>query len=196
MSIQLPLVWLFVIAVVLYVVALGVYKLVSRDPRLPPGPKGVPLLGNIDMPGEYQWLYYWRLKKQYGPYSFTALISGNSLLDCVCTGDLVAFVIFGKPMMVVNSRRLAYEMTVKRSDLYSDRPHFYSFDLSGWIRGTALLNGPGWRDHRRNFSRLIGTRLLMSKFFPIEIMEARKFMRNILRDPDNLDHHVRQYVLR
>jgi hypothetical protein len=38
----------------------------SQPPR-PPGPKGLPLLGNImDMPTEFQWLSYRQLAEQYG----------------------------------------------------------------------------------------------------------------------------------
>ena len=43
----------------------------SKSPApLPPGPKGLPLLGNIlDMPSSFEWLTFARWGEQYGEQS-------------------------------------------------------------------------------------------------------------------------------
>jgi hypothetical protein len=39
----------------------------TTQPPRPPGPKGLPVIGNMrDMPTEYEWVAYKKLAKQYG----------------------------------------------------------------------------------------------------------------------------------
>ena len=65
-------------------------------------------------------------------------------------------------------------------------------DLVGWDQTTVLMPTDNlWKEHRRNFSRLFGTKTTVAKFFSIEIFEARRFMRNLLREKDKLEDHVR-----
>lgn len=183
-----------VITSLLYVAALRLLKIQKRTALIPPGPKGIPIAGNIDVPADYQWLYFSRLRQRFGAVTVFLASSHTNTPSCTL-GDLLTISIFGRHLVVVNSRKLMLEMTVKRSNIYSERPYFYTFDASGWSRATALLNGSDWKDHRRYFARLFGTKQLMSRFFGLEVKEARRFIRNILRDPEDLDHHVRQCVL-
>lgn len=45
-------------------------KLTQRNLRLPPGPKGIPFLGNLlDMPTGASWATFSPMSKQYGEYS-------------------------------------------------------------------------------------------------------------------------------
>ena len=98
-------------------------------------------------------------------------------------------------MVTVHSRRLAVEMAVKRLDIYGNRPTIHSFNLSGWSRITALLNGSDWKEHRRYMARVFGTRQLMQNLWGVEVFEVRKFLRNVLRSPEALEEHLRQYVV-
>jgi hypothetical protein len=51
-------------------IILSVVLLVNRTQRrrqpLPPGPSGIPILGNALQLGKFPWLTFTRLKKQYG----------------------------------------------------------------------------------------------------------------------------------
>ncbi len=43
------------------------FRLSTRDPPLPPGPKGIPLIGNLlDLPSEKEWLTFAKWGEKYG----------------------------------------------------------------------------------------------------------------------------------
>ncbi|THH33233.1 hypothetical protein EUX98_g1008 [Antrodiella citrinella] len=171
-SSEISVFFLVVAASFVSVTAVGLFLALRRKTPFPPGPKGLPIIGNaLEVPMEYQWLYFSKLKQQFG--------------------DLTTFSILGMRVVVVNTRKDVLELTVKRSDTYFERPHLYSFDMVGWGQGTALLNSYPWKDHRRYATRLFGTRQLMQRFYGVEMLEARNFVRNFLRDPDELEHHIR-----
>lgn len=72
---------------------------------LPPGPRGLPFVGNInDLPPagvpEYQhWLQH---KDQYGPLS--------------------SITVLGQTMVIIHDKRVAFELMEKRASKYSGRP--------------------------------------------------------------------------
>jgi len=75
----------------------------SRRLPLPPGPKGLPLIGNIlDIPRTYIWLKYAQLAKIYG--------------------DIIKIDAFGKTTIILHSWEAAVELLEKRASNYSDRP--------------------------------------------------------------------------
>ncbi len=90
----------FGVAVFLYVS----YRIVTRKsyPR-PPGPKGLPVLGNLlDMPTEKHWLKFTEWAQAFG--------------------DVVYLDIPGTPIVILNSLKATSELMEKRSANYSDRP--------------------------------------------------------------------------
>ncbi len=71
--------------------------------RLPPGPKGLPLIGNLwDVPAEYPWLTYAQWAATYG--------------------DILYLDTPGNPTVVLNSAQAAADLFENRSRNYSDRP--------------------------------------------------------------------------
>ena len=56
-------------ALTLFVLAALLYKRLTskQEAPYPPGPKGLPLIGNVlDIPPEYQWIKFGEWKKLYG----------------------------------------------------------------------------------------------------------------------------------
>lgn len=89
----------------------------TRAPRgtsLPPGPKGLPVVGNLfDIPRERSWLTY---------------------TDWARTlGDVVYMEVFGRPIIILNSAKATTELFEKRSANYADRPRlvgdYFRLDL-------------------------------------------------------------------
>jgi len=56
----------------------------ANKPPLPPGPKGLPLLGNLNdlpKPGEPEYLHWLKFKDQYGSTSWTIEMSATLLTN-------------------------------------------------------------------------------------------------------------------
>ncbi|KAG1755525.1 cytochrome P450 [Suillus lakei] len=140
----------------------------------PPGPPGWPLVGNFsDMPQVRPWLTFAEWGKKYGDISHVEVL--------------------GQHIMVLNSVKMAMEMLDKKSSVYSDRPVFpMASELCGWKHILALLPyGDRFRDSRKNFHRVMGSRAAMDIYHPIEEIETHRFLKRVLAKPDELQAHVR-----
>ncbi|CAA7260281.1 unnamed protein product [Cyclocybe aegerita] len=147
----------------------------SKAPSLPPGPKGLPLVGNIlDMPSEKEWLTFAKWGETWG--------------------DLCSVTVLGQPLVIVNSAKVASDMLDKKSAVYSDRPVLQmAGELVGWKNTLVLLPySDRFRRYRRLFHSLIGSHAAVERFFPSEELEARRFLRRVLAKPDDLAAHVRK----
>ncbi|KAH7931262.1 cytochrome P450 [Leucogyrophana mollusca] len=158
----------------------GVYLLkqlmAKKSPApLPPGPKKLPLLGNIlDMPSDKPWLVFADWGKKYG--------------------DISSVEVLGQHIVVLNSVKPAIEMLDKKSSVYSDRPVLpMGGELCGWKNTLVLLPyGDRFREYRKNFHRVIGSRASMDTYHPVEEIETHRFLQRVLAKPADLSAHVRK----
>ncbi len=75
----------------------------SRRPPLPPGPKRLPLIGNLwDVPKDYNWRHWAKYKELYGPISSISVMGQN--------------------FIILNNQQSSIDLLDKRSLNYSDRP--------------------------------------------------------------------------
>lgn len=75
----------------------------TRRTREPPGPKGLPILGNIfDIPTTSQWHVFNDWRRKYG--------------------EVIGLRALGNRMIVLNSRKAAETLLVERGTPYSGRP--------------------------------------------------------------------------
>ncbi|PFH52584.1 hypothetical protein AMATHDRAFT_74066 [Amanita thiersii Skay4041] len=174
----MPLSCIIILDLSLLVFALSIFKsLFQRKPvpSLPPGPRGLPLIGNVlDMPLEKEWLTF----AKWGDI----------------WGDICSVTVLGQPIIILNSRKAAYEMLDKKSVIYSDRPTLQmGGELVGWKNTLVLLPyGDRFRRYRRLFHSLVGSHATIKKFIPVEELETRRFLRRVLAKPEDLASHIRK----
>ncbi|KAK1216462.1 hypothetical protein PQX77_020931 [Marasmius sp. AFHP31] len=165
----------FVLAAIgLYCVARLVSSKKSSLP-LPPGPKGLPLLGNLlDMPSEKEWHTFAKWGQQYG--------------------KICSVTVLGQTLVILNSASTAVEMLDKHGSVYSDRPIIpMGGELVGWKNTLVLVPyGERFRNYRRLAHQLFGNAALMKGFHPIEELETHRFLKRLLTRPDEFADHVRR----
>ena len=171
-------------------------------PRLPPGPRGYPIVGNfLDLPPNHIWKKFGTWGRQYGGHFFLHLPPHNSHLDAnvlmgfhVYIGDIIYVNILGQEMIILNSSKAAVELFDKRSANYSDRPvAMMAGEIMGWNRSLALVRyGPQFREYRKYMNRVIGTRASMEKFSPLVEKEMAKLVARIAANPSSLVRQIRK----
>ncbi|KAL4069080.1 cytochrome P450 [Scleroderma citrinum] len=144
---------------------------------LPPGPKPLPILGNLyDLPKEKAWFTYAEWGKRFG--------------------DIVHIHVFGQHIIILNSAKIAVEMLDKKGANYSDRPVLpFAGDILGFKYSLGLLSyGDSFREIRKRFHRIVGTRSAVEKYSDIETMEIRRFLKRVLAEPERLAAHIQLTV--
>ncbi|KAK0462179.1 cytochrome P450 [Armillaria novae-zelandiae] len=150
------------------------FSLARRRPPLPPGPKGLPLLGNLlDLPPDYSWLTYAKWRSTYG--------------------DVIYLDTPASPTIIVNSADAAMELFERRSINYSDRPDFTMLKLSGWEYHFAFMRySDRWRVHRRVFHQYFQPRAVPD-YYPAQTKATYVMLQQFLKSPNEFEHHVRHH---
>lgn len=193
MSTHCPIYVLFASLLIL-IVLLRRYISSKSQPSLPPGPRGLPVIGNLlDMPSEQEWFTFARWGEQYGAWNQT---QRQRIPTKLRVGDICSVTILGQPLVILNSAKSTWDMLDKKSSIYSDRPVLeMGGELVGWKNTLALLPyGDRFRRYRKLFHQLIGSSYAMSRFWSIEEDEMRRFLRRVIARPDDLSSHIRRCV--
>ncbi|TFK20134.1 cytochrome P450 98A3 [Coprinopsis marcescibilis] len=172
--------WQCVIALAVVVGGLAVKSALSKEksnPKglpLPPGPKGLPVLGNaLQIPQTKAWLVYDEWAKKYGDVMFVEAL--------------------GQKIIILNSLSAATDLLEKRALNYSDRLALPSFEMMGFNWNFSLVSyGKTWRAHRRAFHQCLNHNQTVT-YLPIVEEEMRGFMRHLSAKPEDLYHHARNY---
>ncbi|KAJ7113937.1 cytochrome P450 [Mycena epipterygia] len=145
----------------------------SRLP-LPPGPKKLPLVGNLfDIPAERQWETYHQWSKE---------------LD----SDIIHVDAAGTSIIVLSSMAAIRELFERRSSLYSDRPRMLMLnELIGLDFAIGTMKyGDYWRSLRKIFHEAFNV-TAAKQFHPQQRAAANQLLRRILLDPHNVMDHFR-----
>lgn len=148
-------------------------------PKLPPGPKPLPIVGNLrDLPSgktpEYQhWL---KFKDIYNPFTHLS--------------------VFGQSLIIIHDRDVAHELFEKVSTKTSGRPSFpMASKACGYERFLSLHQYDNtFRQHRKLVHQQLGTRAATARFRDIQDEESRRFLLRVLDDPENLFQHIKRQV--
>ncbi|KAF9026241.1 cytochrome P450 [Hymenopellis radicata] len=163
-------------AIALFVIRTLFLSLSRRTSSLPPGPKGLPLIGNLfNFPDVDSWIAFKHVGEQIRHYILQP-----------CWQDFV----------VVNTLEAATELFLKRSSIYSDRPPAFMIKelvKFNWNFGFARY-GDEWKEHRKMFHKALSGPVLAAVQHPHILDSARYLLRRIRDKPDRFLDDLRLYA--
>ncbi|KAH8977837.1 cytochrome P450, partial [Lactarius akahatsu] len=150
--------------------------------KLPPGPRGLPLLGNaLQLRGSQQWLQFTKWKQEFGTTLFAA---GERRLLLSAAGQ---------PIVVLNTQKAAADLLDRRSGIYSDRPRniVAAQILCGGLAIVFQNYGPLWRRMRRAAHEGL-SKSVVESFKTTQSNEAVILASGLLDQPAMMDNHLRR----
>ncbi|GIJ84579.1 hypothetical protein Asppvi_003426 [Aspergillus pseudoviridinutans] len=144
-----------------------------RGRKLPPGPRRLPLIGNIhQVPKDHPWRVYDQWSKKYGP-----LMSAQ----------------FGRQTMIlIADANIARELLDKRGSIYSDRPRMVMAG-ENLTKGMHLLMrqyDERYRLHQRMEAPVLSPRASPT-YFPLQDLESKQLLHDLLSSNDFCKHFER-----
>ncbi|KAL1753730.1 cytochrome P450 [Schizophyllum commune] len=130
---------------------------------LPPGPKKLPLLGNLhNFPTKYEWEQYVEWSKEYD-------------------SDILHLEVLGRNIIVLNSFEACIELLEKRSKLYSSRPTLaMTSDVMNLDYNAILVPyGACVRSRRRLMHGMLHAKVA-KQYEPLEMKALHAFLRTML----------------
>ncbi|KAJ7020856.1 cytochrome P450 [Mycena alexandri] len=137
---------------------------------LPPGPKGLPFIGNLfDVPKSQEWLAFMEMSRKYD-------------------SDIISLNLAGDTVIVLNSLSAVDALLEDKSALYSDRVGFHwhlAFMRYGPRRCLIIFT-----EHRKVFMQQFQpSQVLLHR--PAELRAARFLLRQLLDSPAKYERHLR-----
>lgn len=148
----------------------------SRRKHLPPGPKGLPFIGNLF------------------DIADSELVRGKAREWCREYGDIFYTKIGGTDYIWLSSPQAVRDLMDKKSGIYSSRsPAPFAQDVaSGGKRQLFMPYGPEWRNLRKTSHALLNS-TSAAKYQPIQDFESKQLMRDLLVTPADFYQHNRRY---
>ncbi|KAI0642611.1 CyP450 monooxygenase [Trametes meyenii] len=160
---------IYYILAAVFLILVAAFRKGKRCPALPlpPGPKPLPVIGNIlDMPTKRLAPILRDMGKHYG--------------------DITYFNLLGQPMIILNTYEAAVEMLERRSANTSDRPRLVMAEIAGFMWEFTLLGyTQAWRERRRMFHRFFNHNVV-SEYRPIHLRESHRFLQRLMDAPQDI----------
>ncbi|KAJ6449507.1 cytochrome P450 [Mycena vitilis] len=138
---------------------------------LPPGPPGLPVIGNLfDVPKSQEWLAFIKMSQKYG-------------------SDIISLNIAGDTVIVLNSLPAVDALLESKSAVYSDR--LMISELVGFRWHFAFMRyGSWWKEDRKVFVKQFQpSQVLFHR--PAELHAVRILLRRLLDPPAKREKHLR-----
>ncbi|KAH9035340.1 cytochrome P450 [Lactarius pseudohatsudake] len=143
---------------------------------VPPGPRGLPIIGNVLQLSDKSWMFKPDSKRR-------------------TFGDMIYLSAFGQPILILQSLKAASEILEKRANVTSDRPRFIVAHeiISGSLFGPAMVYGDLWRRTRRAAHEGL-TKVAVRDYHPILRKEATILSSALLDDQGDLEKHFQRFA--
>ncbi|KAF2197060.1 cytochrome P450 [Delitschia confertaspora ATCC 74209] len=144
---------------------------------LPPGPKGLPLVGNIKhlpAPDKKEYLHWLEHKDTYGPIS--------------------SITVLGQTIVIIHDKSLALELMEKRGTIHSGRPvPVFGVTMCGWDNALAFMQYNSTHRLARKFMyQELGSKAAVSKYYPLQEAVVSRFLWRVSRDKGKgLSQHIK-----
>ncbi|KZT58465.1 cytochrome P450 [Calocera cornea HHB12733] len=148
----------------------------KRSSRLPPGPPGLPLVGNaLQLPFQFLWYRLDEWSKQYG--------------------SMYTIWLLGYPFIVLNSVDAASDVLDRLSAVTSDRPRFLKGQFFGTQHSVVSKNNTAeWRNQRKAIHANLGIRNI-SRFRDLQTYDAAHLALGLLEHPEKpFEEHIHRYA--
>ncbi|KAJ3757815.1 cytochrome P450 [Lentinula raphanica] len=152
---------------------LWVIKAVHLRSKLPPGPSGLPILGNVlQLPRSQTWLTFDQWTKQYGPIFYLNIA--------------------GQDAIVLGTHKAATDLLDRRANAYSDRPEFVVPNiLTGGMLWILTQADEFWRRQRRGAHEALSPQAA-KEYFPYQEIESIILVYQLLTEPENFLKHFQR----
>ncbi|KAI0051065.1 cytochrome P450 [Auriscalpium vulgare] len=141
--------------------------------KVPGGPKGLPIVGNLSQLTNKAWLFDPDLRKKYG--------------------DVIYLSAFGQPMIFLNTQKAAADLLDRRAHIYSDRPRLIvasEISCGGFFLAFTRY-GSLWRRMRRAAHESL-TKTKVADYHEIQTKEAVLLASDILAKASARNDHFRR----
>ncbi|KAF8492384.1 cytochrome P450, partial [Russula emetica] len=141
--------------------------------KLPPGPRGYPIIGNVLELRTQPWFKFTEWRKQYG--------------------DIIYLNAVGQPMVILNSQKVAADLLDRRASIYSDRPrNIVAFEiLTGGLFFVLSQYNDIWRKMRKATHEALN-KGVVKDFHETQTKEALLLAAGGLAEPAQWDKHIRR----
>ncbi|EIW84513.1 cytochrome P450 [Coniophora puteana RWD-64-598 SS2] len=167
--------WAILAAAALVAVVAGRrIQIKKQQGSLPPGPRSLPLIGNVlDMNWQQPWVTFADWSREHG--------------------DLVYSRLFGLGIVTLHSEKSIRDLLDKRSYKYSDRVALVTVEPYGTEFNTPTIRyGDTWRFHRRLYHQVFHQEAA-TVYRPMQTRKAHELMVNLLSHPSEFHEHMHAF---
>ncbi|KAI0031951.1 cytochrome P450 [Vararia minispora EC-137] len=158
--------------------ALALHGYFSRRSSLPlpPGPRRLPIIGNLlDIPKVYPWIKYSEWAKKYG--------------------DVISLSVFGHTMIILNTHEAIKNVVLARSTKFSGRPHVQYADMADWSTSNLSVMSATreWADRYRIMNNYFRPKAIQ-RYRQVQTEKLVSMMKRVIKDPNNVQNDTRKYA--